>query len=396
MPGKEDRQTAVVVEKTYDFLRWLLPKVEKFYGVTGFPVRFRADVKGDNISILPRRTFQRRFAPLVALVIGLCAVNVRAQAGPPYSKDQIVGMLKGEVSPKRVTVLARQRGINFQITSEVESELRRAGATTELLATLREIAPNPSAPQIETPRRVVSAPAAGTVRENPKDGLKYDWIPPGTFMMGCSPGDNECAGDEKPPHRVTLTKGFWMGQTPVTVAAYRRFAGSTGTQMPPTPDFNAGWSNQDMPIVNVNWNDATAFCEWAGGRLPTEAEWEYAARAGSTGVRYGPLNEVAWNSNNSGGKTHEVAQKRPNAWNLYDMLGNVWEWVNDWFGVNYYPVSPERDPRGPYSGQLRVPRGGSWYSIVPGNVRVSKRGRNDPAFRNPVIGFRCGGEVFAP
>ncbi len=82
------------------------------------------------------------------------------------------------------------------------------------------------------------APPAGTVRENPKDGLKYVWIPPGTFMMGCSPGDNECQANEKPAHQVTITKGFWMGQTEVTVGAYKRFAGATGRQMPPEPNFN--------------------------------------------------------------------------------------------------------------------------------------------------------------
>jgi formylglycine-generating enzyme required for sulfatase activity len=109
----------------------------------------------------------------------------------------------------------------------------------------------------------------GTVKENPKEGLRYVWIPPGTFMMGCSPGDGECDADEKPTHRVTITKGFWMRQTEVTVAPYRRFAGDTGAQMPAAPNFNAGWDIQDMPIVNVSWDDATAFCGWAGGRLPT-------------------------------------------------------------------------------------------------------------------------------
>jgi len=213
--------------------------------------------------------------------------------------------------------------------------------------------------------------------------------------MGCSPGDSECYVDEKPAHRVTITKGFWMGQTEVTVGAYRRFVASTGAQMPAAPDFNEGWHNQDMPIVNVTWDDATAFCGWAGGRLPTEAEWEYAARAGSTEARYGPIDEVAWYANNSDGKTHEVAQKRPNAWNLYDTLGNVWEWVDDRYGKNYYAASPERDPRGPDSGDGRVLRGGSW-SNYPRVVRVSFRYWINPGLRGNYGRFRCGGEVFAP
>jgi len=270
-----------------------------------------------------------------------------------------------------------------------------AGQVATITATLADAeSPSPPAP-VETPRRTVSAPAAGTVRDNPKDGMKYVWIPPGTFMMGCSPGDSECGADEKPAHQVAITKGFWMGQTVVTVAAYRRFAGSTGAQMPAAPNFNAGWTNQDMPIVNVSWDDGTAFCGWAGGRLPTEAEWEYAARAGSTEARYGSIDEVAWYSNNSGGKTHEVAQKRANAWNLYDTLGNVWEWVNDRYGENYYPASPERDPRGPDSGQLRVLRGGSWY-FNPRFVRVSYRFWFNPGIWIGNVGVRCAREVLNP
>ena len=212
--------------------------------------------------------------------------------------------------------------------------------------------------------------------------------------MGCSPGDSDCGEEEKPPHHVTITKGFWIGQTEVTVVAYRRFAGSTGAEMPQAPDFNAGWTNQDMPIVNVNWDDANTFCGWAGGRLPTEAEWEYSARAGRTAARYGRIDEVAWYLNNSGHQTHEVAQRRPNAWNLYDTLGNVWEWVNDWYGENYYHASAERDPGGPNRGQERVLRGGSWGSI-PMYVRVSDRNWW-PINRGNGTGFRCGGEVFAP
>jgi formylglycine-generating enzyme required for sulfatase activity len=236
---------------------------------------------------------------------------------------------------------------------------------------------------------------AGSARESPRDGLKYVWIPPGTFMMGCSPGDNECANHEKPSHQVTITKGFWIGQTEVTVGTYKRFAAATGRQMPDAPSFKNGWANDDMPIVNVTWDDAHDFCTWAGGRLPTEAEWEYAARGGSTAARYGPIDEVAWYSKNSGDQAHAVGQKGANGFGLFDTLGNVWEWVNDWYDQKYYKNSPAQDPPGPASGQYRVLRGGCWF-FDAGFARVSARSRISPGGRWAFNGVRCGGEVFAP
>jgi formylglycine-generating enzyme required for sulfatase activity len=247
-------------------------------------------------------------------------------------------------------------------------------------------------PRVEAPVAELG-PTPGNVRVNPKDGLKYVRIPPGAFMMGCSPKDSGCGRDEKPPHHVTITKGFWMGQTEVTVGAYKRFEGVKGQPIPPEPlddhqrPLNPYWSNEAMPMVNVMWDDAQAYCGWAGGRLPTEAEWEYAARAGSTAARYGDLDEIAWYAGNSGGHhfgparvfvtgrgrasrhldengsdMYEVGQKRANGFALYDMLGNVWEWVNDWYDKNYYHVSPPQDPSGPTSGLMRVVRGGNWNS----------------------------------
>jgi len=253
----------------------------------------------------------------------------------------------------------------------------------------------PKATSVEAGRGNTSSERSGRVRENPKDGLKYAWIQPGTFVMGCSPRDNECFDQEKPAHQVRITKGFWIGQTEVTVAAYKRFAGDTGRGMPSTPIFNLDWANEQMPIVNVSWDDAQAYCTWAGGRLPTEAEWEYAARAGSTEPRYGPPDAVAWYNANSDLEPHPVAQKRANAFGLYDVLGNVWEWVNDWYDENYYKESPLQDPPGPANGLQHVLRGGSWGGLAK-YARVSERIRGFPGGSKGFNGFRCGGEVFNP
>jgi len=266
----------------------------------------------------------------------------------------------------------------------------------------------------------------GEVRVNPKDGLKYVWIPPGTFTMGCSPGDNECYDFEKPPHPVSISHGFWLGQTVVTVEAYKRFAGATQRQMPPEPDIggrplNPGWGDGAMPMVEVTWDDAQAYCSWAGGRLPSEAEWEYAARADNPAARYGPLDQVAWYADNSGSERldsqtiwrkedqakflkslnengnglHEVGQKRTNDLGLFDMLGNVWEWVYDWWDQSDYQNSPPQDPIGPTSGSEHILRGGSWVG-VPRDIRVSLRNRRNPGTRDFDIGFRCGGDMDIP
>jgi formylglycine-generating enzyme required for sulfatase activity len=240
--------------------------------------------------------------------------------------------------------------------------------------------------------------------------------------MGCSPADNECLPDEKPSHQVKISQGFWLAQTDATVAGYKRFAQSTGRIMPPEPNFsgrplNSGWNNDAMPMVDVTWDEARDYCGWVGGRMPTEAEWEYAARGGNQETRYGPLDDIAWYADNSGRQhidsmqivpsdqathtlrmnengngIHEVGQKRANAFGLYDMLGNVWQWVNDRYDQKYYQESPAENPQGPGSGHFRVLRGGSWL-INRGGVRVSIRRRLQPGSRVYNLGFRCVGDL---
>jgi formylglycine-generating enzyme required for sulfatase activity len=230
---------------------------------------------------------------------------------------------------------------------------------------------------------IIPSPIAGTVKVNPQDGQKYVWIPPGTFQMGCFENDHEGFENEKPPHPITITKGFWLGQTPVTQAAYQRVMGNNPSH----------FHGEQLPIETVTWNQAKAFCEAVGGRLPTEAEWEYAARAGTTGARYGQLEGIAWYRENSGGKTQEVGQKQPNGWNLYDMMGNVWEWVGDWYDEKPYAESPSVDPSGPASGKYRVLRGGS-FNDVSRTLRSSVRVRIKPDDWSYILGFRCVREVF--
>jgi formylglycine-generating enzyme required for sulfatase activity len=218
--------------------------------------------------------------------------------------------------------------------------------------------------------------------------VEYVPIVPGEFLMGCSAGESECGDDEKPAHRVTITKGFEIGRHEVTQAVWQAVMGSN----PST--FKA----PDRPVEQVSWNDIQEFLAALNGRrdgfryrLPTEAEWEYAARAGSTAAYHASLDAIAWYGVNSGGQTRPVGQKQPNAWGLHDMQGNVWEWCQDWYQADYYRKlgTPKAvDPRGPASGHQRVLRGGSWYKFL-WFLRVSSRFAFRPSGRFPHVGFRC-------
>ena len=217
-------------------------------------------------------------------------------------------------------------------------------------------------------------------------GMVFQRIPAGTFMMGSEAGQE----DERPPHEVTIAHDFFLGIHEVTQAQWR-------TVMGDNPSF---YTDDDrLPVERVSWFDAVAFIQRLNERegttlyrLPTEAEWEYAARAGSEaafsfGDEAGKLPEYAWTRANAEGRTHRVGQKRANDFGLYDMSGNVWEWVLDWYAADYYARSPAVDPPGMPDGTHRVIRGGSSLD-PPTSLRPANRGGSRPVLFDKALGFR--------
>jgi sulfatase modifying factor 1 len=249
-------------------------------------------------------------------------------------------------------------------------------------------------------------------------------IPAGEFQMGDA--FNEGNISERPVHKVYLD-AFYIDKYEVTNAEYRKFVQATGHKEPEGAIYvNGSWvrgkpwqdenyNSDNQPVVCVSWNDAKAYADWAGKRLPTEAEWEKAARGGLTGKKYvwgdeWPTSSKAGNISDTSTKkifkdwdlafiggyddgyayTAPVGKFTPNGYGLYDMSGNVWEWCADWYDPGYYAKSPKSNPKGPSSGELRVFRGGSWCYTDADNLRVATRGFDlDPSYNDDSVGFRC-------
>jgi len=238
-------------------------------------------------------------------------------------------------------------------------------------------------------------PEAGDVWVSPQDGKAMVFVPAGEFVMGSAAGDADAYSDERPQRRVYVD-GFWIDKHEVTVAQYRRFCQAARRKMPSAPSW--GWKN-NHPVVNVTWDDAAAYARWAGKRLPTEAEWEKAAR-GTDGRMYPWGNEKPgaggrWrcdlDGRNDGYASTAPVGTYPSGASPYgclDLAGNVWEWCADWWGKDYYASAPARNPKGPASGEHRVLRGGSWYNSAK-YVRCAERA-TPPVGRIGNGGFRCG------
>jgi formylglycine-generating enzyme required for sulfatase activity len=302
--------------------------------------------------------------------------------------------LRGGSIPVEPELRSRRRWVAMGLVAALA--LSAAGAAYWMRArpgpAVRAIVAPLKSPEKELPP-AMKAPA-GEARTpawvNPVDGQTYLWIPPGKFVMGCSPGDDQCSPDEKPAHAVRITSGFWFSRTEVTVAAYGVYAARRGIQRPT--------GEAQLPVTEVSWEAANKYCAAVGGRLPAEAEWEYAARAGGSTPYYGEPSEIAWYVDNSEDVLHPVQKKAPNAFGLYDMLGNAGEWVLDRYYNRYDVSAPAIGPKIEqplFPNASGTARGGFFGGGVE-TVRVSRRVAMPPDEASQAVGLRCVAQHPAP
>jgi formylglycine-generating enzyme required for sulfatase activity len=319
----------------------------------------------------------------------------------------------------RLEIQRAKYGFNLGLENKLEEE--REAITSleeqleEQLERLKQIEEE-GAIAVSPPRPAAALPAARTVRVREKDGAEMVCVPAGEFLMGSADSDDMARDNEKPQHTVYLD-AFWIDKCPVTNAQFEKFVAATNYRTdaekakaeweypPGREEVGMDWRHPfgpntyykaNHPVVQVSWKDARAYCVWAGGRLPTEAEWEKAAGWDERNKRkliypWGDQWEAGrCNSREIGVEGTTPVGAYPQGASPYgalDMAGNVWDWVADWYDDGYYAVSPERNPTGPSSGQKRVQHGGSWNSTQR-IVRVSYRDSDSPGYFFYRIGFR--------
>lgn len=302
-----------------------------------------------------------------------------------------------EALKKRCTILAGEKN---QLKRTLESAKQKLGKSQERCESLEEQLKaerekNEEAIDEENPKLEIVEDESDRQREQipeplintiiGKDGAEMVLIPAGEFQMGSKNGNSS----EKPVHTVYLD-AFYMDKYPVTNALYKKFMEANGYKAPEY-GINSNFDVPDMPVVGISWEDAGAYAKWAEKRLPTEAEWEKAARGGLEGREYPWGDNITKKDANYGNKlrtTSLVGSYDPNGYGLYDIAGNVCEWCVDWYDSDYYSNSPKSNPKGPSSGDVRVLRGGSW-NFNPSYLRVSYRLYFTPTSRNLTFGFRC-------
>ena len=303
-------------------------------------------------------------------VLAVAAGNAEAKA------------LKGEA--QQVLDDARRAAEEAKRKAEEEAAARRREAERAAEEKRKAAEALAARPEGWSHREGTRAGERRTVRVGSQE-VALRWCPAGTFMMGSPSGEEGRSGDET-QHKVTLTKGFWMGETEVTQGLWQAVTGSNPSH----------FKGDNLPVEQVSWEDCETFVKalnerygQAGMRwaLPTEAQWEYACRAGSTGpyAGTGRLEDMGWYLGNSGNQTHPVGTKQPNAWGLYDMHGNVWEWCA-WY-THDLGTQAVTDPKGPGQGSIRVYRGGSWCYGAR-FCRSASRIRDVPVYRLHGLGLR--------
>lgn len=297
-------------------------------------------------------------------------IDVLKPSGPA-SDERVTAVLR--LLRERVEQVPELKAICRRLVQSKNSEIR--GLAHEILVRLG-VAPKARA---ET----------GGVQVDDPTGITFVTIPGGEHQMGSNAGFFD---DEKPVHGLQIARAFLLGKYPVTNAQYRRFVevAEASVQKPKYWD-DRRFNQPEQPVVGVSWDDAQAFCQWAEGRLPTEAEWEYACRAATTteysyGDNEKKLIEYGWFSGNSGSQTQPVGTKKPNPWALYDMHGNVLEWCEDQWHDDH-EGAPSDGSAWVGKGSNRVYRGGSWASPA-GNCRSAYRNWRTPSYRGSYLGFR--------
>ena len=283
-----------------------------------------------------------------------------------------------EAATKYLTLAGRD-GEHYREALELLNQAEQAKAAAEAAAEAERKKAAAAKAAAEEARRRSEEIAS---RSRVFDGIQFVWVPAGEFRMGST--SREADDDEQPLTRVRISRGFYLGKYEVTQGQWQAVMGRNPSyfdECGPT-----------CPVETVSWDDVQEFIGKLNAavgeeryRLPTEAEWEYAARAGTRRDRYGNLDAIAWYEDNSGSRTHPVGEKDPNTWGLHDMLGNVWEWTQDRYGD--YPGGSVTDPQGPASGSERVARGGGWYGFAR-YCRASNRGYDSPGSRDGDAGFR--------
>ncbi|MEW5987796.1 MAG: formylglycine-generating enzyme family protein [Chloroflexota bacterium] len=342
-------------------------------------------------------------------------LEVQSQIGTAQSAMVIAQL--GQSSGDAATVIAgkilelsgTQQALAIQAT-----KLAPAVSTSLPIADPTNLSLRPTAVPVPLPTTTPFFQLANSHETSSRDGMVLLLIPAGEFLMGASNFDTNAKNREKPQHRIYLDN-FWIDQTETTIDMFARFVDETNYETTAeTNGFGYIWSDGkwqqvlganwkypsgkdivtvvDMPVSQVSWHDAQAYCEWAGRRLPTEAEWEKAAR-GTDGRIYPwgdfiPDSTLLRFNQEHGPASVGSYPAGVSPYGALDIAGNLWEWVADWFDENYYSISPAKNPTGPLSGEYHVLRGGGWNSSVE-NIRATNRDVSESQLYNHLLGFRC-------